>query len=238
MRKTNDNNFVRLEGVMKEAPVYSHTLHGEAFYTFPIQVNRLSPTKDVLNVTISERQLLPAAEAKEAFVRISGELRTYNKMVQGRNRLILTVFAKTMEEPRDRAEEPNFVHLKGFICKEPIYRKTPFGREITDLLLAVNRNFNKSDYIPVLTWGEDAQRTSAYGVGERVDIIGRLQSRTYTKVLESGATEERVAFEVSASELELVSQSEAEKSSSMKASQEYLRSVEQRQDEKFNFPSQ
>lgn len=200
MEATNDN-LVILEGHFIQEPELSHELFGEEFYTGLFSVNRLSDSKDVLNVTISKKLLPEGEPLVERYAKITGQLRSYNKLIGSRNKLLLTVFARNLEFPEERAEEPNMIELTGYICKEPIYRMTPFGREITDLLLAVNRQFNKTDYIPVIAWGRNAKYTRGMQVGEMLKIVGRLQSRGYTKTYPDGRTEDKVAFEVSSSSI-------------------------------------
>lgn len=200
MEATNDN-LVILEGHFIQEPELSHELFGEEFYTGLFSVNRLSDSKDVLNVTISKKLLPEGEPLVERYAKITGQLRSYNKLIGSRNKLLLTVFARNLEFPEERAEEPNMIELTGYICKEPIYRMTPFGREITDLLLAVNRQFNKTDYIPVIAWGRNAKYTRGMQVGEMLKIVGRLQSRGYTKTYPDGKTEDKVAFEVSSSSI-------------------------------------
>lgn len=209
LEATNDNTVI-LEGFFLEHPSFSHEVFGESFYTARFSVDRLSSQKDILNITISSRILGSGELDIAAYARITGQLRSYNKMENGKNKLMLTVFARSLEFPEERALEPNLIELTGFICKEPIYRTTPFGREITDLLLAVNRHFNKTDYIPVLTWGKNAKFAQTMEIGDKVRVEGRLQSRTYTKVLADGTTDERVAFEVSSSLVVLLDSPEEE----------------------------
>ncbi len=189
-------NRVLLFGEVNSELNFSHDLYGEKFYSFILKVKRLSNYCDLLPITISERllagvQLLPGQE-----VSINGQLRSYNKYIDGRGRLILTVFAKEISFDTPQ-ENPNLIVLKGYVCKPPIYRTTPFNREIADLLIAVNRAYNKSDYIPCIAWGRNAKYAQILNVGEMITIEGRIQSREYEKVTEDGATEKRIAYEVS-----------------------------------------
>lgn len=203
MEATNDN-LVILEGHFLTLPEFSHELFGEEFYTAEFNVNRLSDSKDILNITLSGKLLTEDIDLSGRYVRITGQLRSYNKVIGSRNKLLLTVFARNIDFPDDKAEEPNSICLTGYICKEPVYRMTPFGREITDVLLAVNRHFNKTDYIPVITWGRNAKFTKSLAVGDKVTIEGRLQSRIYSKTYGDGTVEEKTAYEVSSSSINLI----------------------------------
>ena len=203
LEATNDN-LIRLEGHFLDEPEFSHELYGEEFYNARFCVNRLSDSIDILNLTISGKLFEPGTFFKDRYTRVSGQLRSYNKVVGAKNKLLLTVFVREIDFPEERAEEPNSILLTGYICKEPVYRMTPFGREITDLLLAVNRHFNKTDYIPVIAWGRNAKYTKSMSIGDKIQIDGRLQSRSYTKTYPDGHVEEKVAYEVSSSLVHLV----------------------------------
>lgn len=207
LEETNDNIIV-LEGYFTEEPVFSHVIFGEEFYVAPMSVDRLSDSKDILNITISSKLLKNVELKNNVFTRITGQLRSYNKLSGNRNKLLLTVFAKEISFPTEKAEEPNLILLTGFVCKEPVYRHTPFGREITDLLIAVNRQFNKTDYIPVLAWGRNAKFSRMFKVGERIHVQGRLQSRTYDKMMEDGTLIKKTAYEVSSSIVDLLEEDE------------------------------
>lgn len=172
----------------------SHKIYGEAFYTFFLECGRLSDKKDVLPVTVSERLLGRHPLCEGICVGISGQLRSYNKLTDGKVRLYLTIFAREIEE---FVCTHNEITLTGYVCKPPVYRETPFGREITDMLIAVNRAFGKSDYIPCIVWGRNARYAANFEVGDKVTAIGRVQSRDYEKVLESGEVIQRTAYEVS-----------------------------------------
>lgn len=204
------NNSVTLVGKIASDYVFSHEVYGEGFYNFDVEVPRLSDAVDILPVTISERLLDAETFKIGATVSISGQIRTYNNYSQAenRNRLILKVFVRDFEVFEDAAasEElsPNEAFLNGYICKQPVYRTTPFGREIADLLIAVNRSYNKSDYIPCIAWGRNARFTGRLEVGDNIKIWGRMQSRVYQKKLDDGASIDRVAYEVSVSKLEQV----------------------------------
>lgn len=176
----------------------SHKIYGEAFYTFLLECSRLSDKSDVLPVTVSERLLERHPLCEGAAVGVKGQLRSYNKLVDGRTRLYLTIFARELEE---NPTTVNMIELKGFVCKPPVFRVTPFGREITDLLIAVNRAYNKSDYIPCIVWGRNARYAAGFEVGDKVAASGRVQSREYEKQLESGEVTVRTAYEVSIARL-------------------------------------
>lgn len=199
------NNRISLFGEITTEVVFSHDVHGEAFYSFNLLVPRLSSAFDDLPITISERIMDRANFVPGNNVLISGQIRSYNNYIEEerRNRLVLTVFAKDYELKGDTlGENPNDVFLDGYICKPPIYRTTPFGREIADLLLAVNRSYNKSDYIPCITWGRNARFGAKLTVGDNIRIWGRMQSRIYQKKQDDGSVVEKTAFEVSVSKLE------------------------------------
>lgn len=204
------NNKIYLEGKVVEGLEFSHEMYGEGFYMFRLEVSRLSDVSDVLNVTISER-LLAGMDLKVGDdVLVEGQLRSYNKFVDGANRLILTVFARNIDYCIERSKNPNEIFLNGYICKEPVYRTTPFGREIADLLLAVNRPYNKSDYIPNISWGRNARFCKTLKVGDNIRVWGRLQSREYQKRISEDDVITKVAYEVSISKMERVEDSELE----------------------------
>ena len=197
------NNNIYLEGTVISGLEFSHDMYGEGFYSFYIEVSRLSDAKDKLNVTISERLLTTFDVKIGADVIIEGQLRSYNKYVDGANRLILTVFARDIYECTERSKNPNQIFLNGFICKRPVYRRTPFGREIADMLLAVNRPYNKSDYIPTIAWGRNSRYSKTLDVGDNIRIWGRLQSREYQKKVGEDVIQ-KMAYEVSISKMERV----------------------------------
>ena len=206
------NNKIYLEGKIVSKLEFSHEMYGEGFYTFFMEVTRLSDSVDLLNITVSERLIsnMDLSIGKEIVV--LGQLRSYNKFVDGSNKLILTVFARNIEPCIEKSKNPNEIFLDGYICKEPVYRKTPLGREIADLLLAVNRPYGKSDYIPCICWGRNARYAEHFKVGERCAIWGRIQSREYMKKLDEEHVEKRVAFEVSVSKLELLEEAQVQES--------------------------
>lgn len=198
------NNQVELRGKLASEPVYSHSVLGEGFYECEFIVPRLSSQVDVLPITISER-LLPEIVDKSKEIGILGQLRSYNKLENDKSRLILTVFVREIVSA-EQILDGNKIDISGFVCKEPIYRTTPFGREITDVLVAVNRAYNKSDYIPCIAWGRNARFTGDLEVGDRIELHGRIQSRVYQKKLEDESVVSRTAYEVSISSIILTSQ--------------------------------
>lgn len=194
-------NQLNLTGVVTEEPQFDHEVFGEAFFRTVLSVPRLSGAFDLLPVTISERLMAGGFRQGETAA-ISGQLRSYNKVMAGAGRLLLTAFAQRLR-PIDDGENPNTVCLTGALCKPPSFRTTPFGREIADLMLAVNRSYGKSDYIPCIAWGRTARFASGLSVGDRIQLQGRFQSRVYQKQLPDGAVQERTAYEVSVSRLTL-----------------------------------
>ena len=207
-----ENNHLVLVGKVTSDKRFSHEIYGEKFYIFDLEVPRLSGNADIIPITISERLLESDGLEIDKKVIIEGQFRSYNSYQNERNKLVLTVFAKDVKFVENQDEEiqaskdfvSNEVILNGYICKKPIYRQTPFGREIADLLLAVNRAYNKSDYIPCIAWGRNARFCENIEVGTEVKIVGRVQSRTYEKKYEDGTSETKVAYEVSISSLEVV----------------------------------
>ena len=203
-----ENNHLVLVGKIVSDKSYSHEIYGEKFYVFNLEVVRLSSTVDIIPITISEGLLAGMDLKIGKKVSVEGQFRSYNNYENERNRLILTVFAKEIEELEDveeKDEVTNEVILVGYVCKKPVYRQTPFGREIADVLLAVNRAYNKSDYIPCIAWGRNARFCQNIEVGTEVKIVGRVQSRTYEKKHEDGTVETRVAYEVSVASMEVAS---------------------------------
>ena len=192
-----DNNSCCLCGRICTPPVPNHTLYGERFYRMEIEVPRLSRQVDVLPVTASGRTLTREAVACGTPVTVKGQLRSYNKMMDGKSRLILSVFARSIECNKHMGNDPNQITLVGYVCKLPVYRTTPFNREITDLLLAVNRTYDRSDYIPSIFWGQNARMAGKLQVGAKLCVQGRIQSREYDKDLGNGQTQRRRVYEVS-----------------------------------------
>lgn len=213
-----DNNHLILMGKVTSDKRFSHEIYGECFYIFDLEVPRLSDTADIIPVTISERLIQDEKMSVGSKVLIRGQFRSYNSYENEKNKLILTVFAKDIfyeEEIEEQiqteeSKEPtsNEVILTGYICKKPIYRQTPFGREIADLLLAVNRAYNKSDYIPAIAWGRTARFCQNLDVGTEVKVTGRVQSRSYEKKFEDGTSITKVAYEVSIGSLEVIDEKE------------------------------
>ena len=195
-----ENNNVVIGGRVIEEPKFSHEMFDEKFYKFSIKTKRLSDYEDILPIIISER-LIDINEIKlDKIVKINGQFRSYNMQCETRNRLVLSVFVKEIEFTDDESVTTlNDTNLIGYICKEPVYRKTPLGREIADVLIAVNRTYKKSDYIPCILWGRNAKFCETLSVGNLVKLNGRIQSRTYEKKLENGDIERKVAYEVSVS---------------------------------------
>ena len=207
-----ENNYLVLIGNIISDKTFSHEIYGESFYLFNLEVPRLSGNADIIPITISERLIANFDLSIGKKVIVEGQFRSYNSYENERNRLVLTVFAKDIIEYKEEQEEEqkvsNEVVLKGYICKKPIYRQTPFGREIADILLAVNRAYNKSDYIPCIAWGRNARFCENMEVGTEVKIVGRVQSRIYEKKFEDGRVEQRVAYEVSIGNLEVIKKEE------------------------------
>ncbi|MCM1223951.1 MAG: single-stranded DNA-binding protein [Lachnospiraceae bacterium] len=201
MDKVIESNQAKLSGVIDSEFGYSHEVFGENFYKSYLRVERLSGVVDTIPFEVSGR-LIGTTEGWEGKrVRIEGQVRTYNKHENEKNRLIISIFVREIEEISDGDDE-NVILLDGFVCKEPKYRTTPLGREITDVLLAVNRLYGKSDYIPTEFWGCNARYVSSFPTGTHLYVKGRMQSREYDKKLPDGSIEVRTAYEVSASYLE------------------------------------
>lgn len=201
-----ENNEVILIGKVVSDVKFSHKVYGEGFYSFDLQIPRLSNSYDILPITISERLLPSYGNIQEKTLEIEGQLRSYNQYSEGKNKLILTVFCLEMREVPigDLSKSKNHIYLNGYICKKPIYRTTPFGREITDLHIAVNRAYHKSDYIPCITWGRTARFSEGLTVGDHIEVWGRIQSRVYQKKLEIGESITKTAYEISINKLDTV----------------------------------
>ena len=215
-----ESNYLTLVGKVTGEKKFSHEIYGERFYTFTLAIPRLSGNADMIPITVSERLITDEMLKEGNKLLIKGQFRSYNSYENEKNKLILTVFAKDIVELGEEEEENDFarkdmitneVVLIGYICKKPIYRQTPFGREIADLLLAVNRAYNKSDYIPCIAWGRNARFSQTLEVGTKVKVVGRVQSRSYEKKYEDGTTEMKVAYEVSIGSLEVVEEEEEHK---------------------------
>jgi len=203
--KVIENNQVTIMGEIVSRFTFSHEIFGEGFYMVDLKVNRLSESADIIPLMVSERLIDVTEDYQGYYISVSGQFRSYNRHEERKNRLVLSVFAREIEfvEEVEESAKSNMIYLDGYICKAPIYRKTPLGREIADLLLAVNRPYGKSDYIPCICWGRNARFASGFQVGERCEIWGRIQSREYMKKLDEDTLEKRVAYEVSVSKLEL-----------------------------------
>ncbi len=215
-----ENNYITLVGKVTGEKKFSHEIYGEKFYIFNLAIPRLSGNNDIIPITVSERIIKEDTLQDEKRLLVKGQFRSYNSYENEKNRLILTVFAKDIIEVEEKEDDENEIVKKdiitnevvlvGYICKKPIYRQTPFGREISDILLAVNRAYNKSDYIPCIAWGRNARFCQNLEVGSQVKIIGRVQSRTYEKKYEDGTIENRIAYEVSIGSLEVIEEKETE----------------------------
>ena len=198
-------NYLHLSGILTDTPTYGHEVFGEKFYYATLAVPRLSGAEDNLPITLSERLMEGIDLQIGTPLCLEGQLRSYNKVVEGSGRLLITGFAQRLLDPNTE-ENPNQVQLTGALCKMPSYRTTPFGREIADLMLAVNRAYGKSDYIPCITWGRTARFASHLKVGDKVTLIGRFQSRAYQKQLSDGTVVGKTAYEVSVSRLSMADQ--------------------------------
>lgn len=209
-----ENNKVTLSGKIVSNFEFSHECYGEKFFTAMLSAERASGQKDTIPIMVSERLVDVKSDWIGRFVRVSGQFRSYNKHEGERSRLALSVFVREFEEMEFEHEEPgsgndeNRIFLDGYICKTPYYRKTPLGREIADILLAVNRPYGKSDYIPCIAWGRNAVYASGLEVGTRLQVEGRIQSREYQKQIEDGVYETRTAYEVSVSKMTVVEETE------------------------------
>ncbi len=196
-------NYAVISGMIASAFTFSHEAYGERFFTFMLESERLSGTSDVLPVTVSER-LLDGSLALGDTIKIIGQIRSYNSYNDGRTHLILTLFARDILRCEDDEDPQNNIELNGFICKPCICRTTPFGRKIADILLAVNRGYNKSDYIPCICWGRNAVFASRLSIGDNIKITGRMQSRKYQKKLSDTEIIEKIAYEISISRAEIL----------------------------------
>lgn len=205
--KVIENNRVSIIGEVVSEFQFSHEVFGEGFYLVNVSVDRLSDMVDIIPLMISERLIDVTKDYRGMKIEVSGQFRSYNRHEGLKNKLILSIFVRELQfvEDDDMPQEQsksNQIYLDGYVCKPPIYRKTPLGREIADILIAVNRPYGKSDYIPCITWGRNARYTGNLDVSTRVDVEGRLQSREYTKKLDDGTEEIRTAYEISVSRIE------------------------------------
>lgn len=207
MNRIVENNQVTISGEIASGFNFSHEIFGENFYIVNVKVQRLSDTCDTIPVTVSDRLIDVSEDYTGKYVSVTGQFRSYNKQDEDgeKKHLILSVFAREFDllSGYDECHHDNYIFLDGFICKEPIYRETPLGREIADLLLAVSRPYGKSDYIPCICWGRNARYVDTLPVGEKIKIVGRIQSRQYIKKFADESTEERIAYEVSVHKLEV-----------------------------------
>ncbi len=195
-----ENNKVYLMGKVVSKPVYSHEVFGEGFYELELSVKRLSEHSDIIPITVSEKLLVNDDFALGNDVFIKGQFRSYNKLIDGKSKLMLTVFVREVGM-WDETYNPNVIEITGYICKPPIYRTTPFKREICDLLVAVNRAYNKSDYLPCIAWGRNARYIQNASVGQKITITGRIQSRDYQKKISDDEVQTKVAYEISVSKI-------------------------------------
>lgn len=201
-----ENNQVTMIGEIGSEFEFSHEVYGEGFYLVDISVSRLSDSVDYIPLMVSERLVDVTQSYIGETISVSGQFRSYNRHEEKKNRLILSVFVRELEFVDEIEDDikSNQIYLDGYICKEPIYRKTPLGREIADLLVAVNRSYGKSDYIPCICWGRNARYASSFEVGSHVEVYGRIQSREYIKKIGEEQTEKRVAYEVSVNKIEFL----------------------------------
>ena len=201
-----ENNQVTMIGEIVSEFEFSHEVYGEGFYLVDISVSRLSDSVDYIPLMVSERLVDVTQSYIGETISVSGQFRSYNRHEEKKNRLILSVFVRELEFVDEIEDDikSNQIYLDGYICKEPIYRKTPLGREIADLLVAVNRSYGKSDYIPCICWGRNARYASSFEVGSHVEVYGRIQSREYIKKIGEEQTEKRVADEVSVNKIEFL----------------------------------
>jgi len=201
MLELENNNYVRVSGVITTEPKFSHEVYGEGFYEFNIKIKRLSDIFDIIPVTISERLMNEKTIEVGEKVHFVGQYRSYNKLSENKSKLLLTIFIKEFLEVNEYDE--NEIEITGYVCKEPIYRTTPFNREICDVLIAVNRSYNKSDYIPCIAWGRNARFVKSFKIGDKVSVTGRIQSRAYQKKLDNGDIVTKTAYEVSLNKVSL-----------------------------------
>lgn len=209
------NNQVDISGEVVSEFSFSHEVYGEGFYMIELSVPRLSDTYDVIPLLVSERLMDVTKDYRGCYLEATGQFRSYNRHEETRNRLVLSVFVREVHVVKEYLDEadmhkPNQIFLDGYICKPPVYRKTPLGREIADILLAVNRPYGKSDYIPCICWGRNARYAETFDVGGHLQIWGRIQSREYQKKINEEEVEKRIAYEVSVSKLEYVEEKVSE----------------------------
>ena len=196
------NNKVFISGEVVSEPKFSHEVYGENFFEFDLKVSRLSESYDIIPVTVSEKLLIDSNVKIGSKLCGNGQFRSYNKLDEGKSKLMLTVFLREIL-PYEPSENPNYIEIVGYVCKEPVFRTTPFKREISDVLLAVNRSYNKSDYLPCIAWGRNARFVKNFAVGDKVSVTGRIQSRDYQKKVNDELIT-KTAYEVSLSRIELI----------------------------------
>ena len=196
-------NHITLTGALASAPEYSHSNHGRRFYSFYLEVSRLSGAIDRLQILASEELLASTCVTEGEALTVEGQIRSFNNRAPHGRKLIISVLAETIAVTD--GPHANQVILQGVICKEPVFRRTPLGREICDVMLAVNRPYHRADYLPCILWGRCAQEVSDYPVGTVLSITGRLQSREYLKVID-GVAEQRTAYEIPAVTAQIVAE--------------------------------
>lgn len=211
--KVIENNRVCIIGEIVSEFTFSHEVFGEGFYIANVSVNRLSDMVDVIPLMISERLIDVTKDYRGMKIEVAGQFRSYNRHEGTKNKLVLSIFVRELrfleeDEMPEEQSKSNQIFLDGYVCKPPIYRKTPLGREIADVLVAVNRPYGKSDYIPCIAWGRNARFAGGLEVGSHLQVSGRVQSREYTKKIGEDEAERRVAYEVSVSKIDLVEDEE------------------------------
>ena len=214
--KVIENNRVCIIGEIVSEFTFSHEVFGEGFYIANVSVNRLSDMVDVIPLMISERLIDVTKDYRGMKIEVAGQFRSYNRHEGTKNKLVLSIFVRELrfledDEMPEEQSKSNQIFLDGYVCKPPIYRKTPLGREIADILVAVNRPYGKSDYIPCIAWGRNARFCQNLEVGTQVKVVGRVQSRMYEKKHEDGTVENRVAYEVSVGSLEVIEEKDTPK---------------------------
>lgn len=205
--KMMENNQVMISGEVVSDYTFSHEVFGEGFYIVEVAVRRLSGAADIIPLMVSDRMLDITESCKGKYISVNGQYRSYNQKSAVKNKLVLTIFAREIEildKPLD--QDVNCIILEGFTCKDPVYRKTPLGREIADILIAVNRSYGKSDYVPCICWGRNASFASKLKVGSNIKITGRIQSRAYQKKISDTEYEDKVAYEISTNLIERLDQ--------------------------------
>lgn len=208
MSRQIENNKVRIVGEIVGQFEYSHEVFGENFYIGQLKIERTSGILDFIPIMVSDRMVDVSADWNGIFVEIEGQLRSYNKKEEEKRKLLLSVFVRDFKQLENAYYNDNNIELDGYICKEVIYRKTPLGREVADLLIAANRPYGKTDYIPCIAWGRNAVYSSELEVGTRIKLCGRIQSREYMKRISDTETDTKTAYEVSISKLEVVKNKE------------------------------